>query len=123
MTVPLTLARLEELEALEKTATPAGWMDGSHVGAPEAIVTEANPMMSLLGLDRDEMAIFMRKEDAAISVMARNALPQLLAAARCLHGELERWRDIGKSDIRLDGSVSPARAHIERIAAALGMEP
>lgn len=71
---------LENLARLNAAATP-DWRQAKHVGEPRAIVSDGAMDVSLIGLDRDGMAVFGREDDAAIAVAARNALPALLAIA------------------------------------------
>lgn len=76
---------VEEARALLADATPGPWCNGDHVGEPRAICPMVSRMDSLLGLDRDGMAIVVRAADAALIAAA----PRLLAA---LADEVERLR-------------------------------
>lgn len=73
---------IEALKAVLAEATPGPWQDGSHVQEPRAIVAADEPDTSLLGLDRDDMAIFMKKADAACCVTLHNAAPDLIAEVK-----------------------------------------
>lgn len=61
-------------------AATRDWRQGHHVGEPKAICAASDLTSSLLGLDRDGMAIFARAEDAAAAVHAVNRLPVYVAA-------------------------------------------
>lgn len=75
--------KLAELERLEREATP-NWQQATHIDEPRALVSADRPMVSLLGLDRDGMAIFEDAEDCAVAVAARNALSDLVRELRQL---------------------------------------
>ncbi len=85
----ITEVELDELERLHKAATPS-W-DRALMFVPEgkALVSTLNRTESLLGLDVDGMAVFAKAEDAEVAVAARNALPELIAAARPLEWTTE----------------------------------
>jgi hypothetical protein len=70
-----------DVEKAEKLATRAPWRQGHHVDEPCAIVAESDPRDSLLGLDRDGMAIFFNEHDAMLAVRGRNLLAKLIEAA------------------------------------------
>jgi hypothetical protein len=80
----LTLEQLNELAALEQTATAGNWLQGTHVGEPRALCPASARMTSLLGLDVDGMAIVQEEADASLIAASRNALPALLAMAKRL---------------------------------------
>jgi hypothetical protein len=83
----VTTDEIRALREMEKAATP-DWKQALHIDEPRALVSAANPMVSLLGLDRDDMAIFDRAEDCAVAVALRNSAPALLdAAERCARYE------------------------------------
>lgn len=79
-----TTERHEAAVAREKAATAGEWLTGDHVGEPRALCAAATPLDSLLGLDRDGMAIVDRKEDAAFIVGARNDMADMLAKIEAL---------------------------------------
>lgn len=72
-------AALADLGALADAATARPWMQARHIDEPRAIVAQSRPMHSLLGLDRDGMAIVDREADAAFIVAAVNAHDALAA--------------------------------------------
>lgn len=64
---------------LHEAATPR-WLQAAHVDEPRAVCAAESPSDSILSLDADGMAVFLREEDAAVAIAARNALPQLIVA-------------------------------------------
>lgn len=73
---------IDELEALEKAASEAPWLQGHHVDEPRALCASARRFDSLLAVDADGMAIVSRERDAALIAAARNALPALIAVVK-----------------------------------------
>ena len=71
----LAIARLKRAD---QEATPAPWTKPFEDGA---LSTEANPRMSLCGLDVEGMARIDKAEDAELIVLVRNDLELLLKAA------------------------------------------
>ncbi len=69
---------LKRLALVNEHATP-DWMSGFHAGAPEALCSRSKPNESLLGLDRDGMAVFHDVRNCTAAIEARNSLPALLA--------------------------------------------
>lgn len=69
----------EEDRRICAAASPQ-WRQAHHVGEPKGIYAAAKPRDSLLGLDRDGMAIFSRVEDARAAVNAVNGLPHYIDA-------------------------------------------
>jgi len=84
----MTELDLDALELLHQQATPGPWLQATHVDEPRAICAARSMRSSLLGLDRDGMAILDDEADAALIVALRNAAPALLEKARRLD-ELE----------------------------------
>ena len=90
---------LEELERMEKLATPAPWESrGVSIYGPDGLLAEFGFGM------RDDPEIV---ESAALSAALRNAYPSLLAQARRA-GELERALRNIKADI--EGAAAHAHA-------------
>jgi hypothetical protein len=85
--------------AICDAATPE-WRQGHHVGEPLALCAAATPDESLLGLDKDDMAIFWRAEDAAAAVNCRNRLPAYIADAAEMERRIEAVAGIA-SELRL----------------------
>jgi hypothetical protein len=88
VTAPIDLATdadIAEALRLHAAATPGPWITGDHVGEPRALCAAATPDESLLGLDRDGMAIVLGsslaqgKNDAAFIAAARLLLPKMAA--------------------------------------------
>lgn len=84
----VTTADLDLIDKLDKEATPGPWLTGDHVGEPRALCTAGDTETSLLGLDRDGMAIFCAAKrtesvaNASLTAHARTLLPRLAWALR-----------------------------------------
>jgi len=78
---------IARLRALCKAATPGPWLQPLE-DERGAIVSAAEPEVSLLGLDRDRMAIFVNEADADLVVAARTAMPALLDEVERLKAEV-----------------------------------
>ena len=77
-TIPTDLlARLRAVLTTTEAMTPGTW--STHEDVPRAIVADADPHMSLLGLDVDGCAIVYKPADAAGLVALRNATADLAA--------------------------------------------
>lgn len=121
-------------------ATPQ-WRQAHHVGEPKGIYAAATPRDSLLGLDRDGMAIFGREEDAHAAVSAVNALPNYIEALdeieRLVRERLKQHRENLADWKEPDGLLVPTepdpderrlvrerlKAAIFELATLLGEEP
>lgn len=114
-----SIERMEAAAELCAGATPRPWKDGTHVGEPKALTTEASPMDSLLMLDKDGMAVFAREEDCAFTVGARTALPDALEAMAELAVQRDALHDSAAllaHALRYDGDDVPAAlAALERV--------
>lgn len=78
---------LDSIEARTKAASPGPWLQPleDELGA---IVSADRPAVSLLALDRDNMAIVASDDDAAFIVHAREDVPALCARVREADGAL-----------------------------------
>lgn len=85
---PLTDARIAEIKARNAARTPGPWQQATHVGEPRALVAAAAPRRSLLGLDRDGMAIVDRAADAAFIAHAPEDIDALVAEVERMHALL-----------------------------------
>lgn len=92
---------LEELERLERAATPGRHTTGEaeHDAIPYVGIGYTDEVYALDGADPHEpVATFERPEDAALYAAARNALPALLANQRRIAALAAAGRD-GQMDI------------------------
>ena len=106
--------------ARHEAATKGPWMTGEHVGEPAALCAESDPETSLLGADREGMAIFCsarRTEsvvNAAFTAHAREDLPDAIAEIRRLRGELAAMETVGfateRDNYRLIDDLEKAHA-------------
>lgn len=103
---------LDAIEARAEAATPGPWVQGHHVQEPRALCPRDNMFMSLLGLDKDGMAIVAEEADAAFIAHARADVPALVKRVR----ELERERDLA---IAHDRQPYPTAEAYEKACAAL----
>lgn len=85
------LTTKEEARGLSESATARPWMQATHIEEPRAIVACARRNHSLLGIDRDGMAVFDRADDAAFVVRAVNVHDDLLAVAKAARDYLATW--------------------------------
>lgn len=85
LAVDIDVWRAEALDAgrLARKATPA-WTQALHIDEPRALVSADDMNRSLLGLDRDGMAIFDRAEDARFAAEARDGWPRDAARVAAL---------------------------------------
>lgn len=88
------LERARTAKERAEKATQGPWLQGHHVGEPKALVAAASPTESLLGLDRDDMAIVAEAHDAAFIAAARTDVPALAADVEELAAEVERMRPV-----------------------------
>ena len=82
MSKELTKGEVGRLRMLQQRATQGTWKlekDGSDYA--RALSTVENPRDSLLGLDKDGMAVVWSPHDAALIVEVVNSLSKLLDAA------------------------------------------
>jgi hypothetical protein len=105
--------RARELAAVVAEATPGSWLQPLE-DEQRAIVSSRDPDASLLGLDRDGMAIFYREEDATFVVVARSSAPTLSTHALALVAEVRRLRDRDRGWRSLTGYDSPDQAGASR---------
>lgn len=99
----------DAIEALiPAAATARPWMQAHHIDEPRAIVASARPMHSLLGLDRDGMAIFDSEADAALVVEAVNRFDDLVAEVTRLRALFDAGNvvDVGDLLARLRAATS-----------------
>ncbi len=106
----ITPAELAEWRGLLEAATKGPWAKPFDDGALEGPTCSPGVRMSLLGLDRDGMAIFDRVEDCALVVALVNAAPRLLAAA-------ER---VGKAQANANQRAASAESRVAALEAELG---
>lgn len=106
--------------ARHEAATKGPWLTGEHVGEPAALCAASDPETSLLGVDRDGMAIFCsarRTESVSNAVFTANAredLPDAITEIRRLRGELAAMETVGfateRDNYRLIDDLEKARA-------------
>ena len=91
-----TKERHAEARARCEAATKGPWITGEHIGEPRALCRADDPTMSLLGVDRDGLAIVYTEtraqsaKDAALIAHARADLPDALAEIERLTAEVAR---------------------------------
>lgn len=114
----ITETDLASWSELCERATPGPWgraLDAVPEG--KALVAEARPHDSLLGLDVGGLAIFMSAADAELCATARDALPRLLAEVkrlRALRTDLARARVLLR-----EVSPSTGKMHYGELYAAI----
>ena len=77
----LTADELVVIRDRAAAATEGPWLQGEHVGEPRALCAASRPLVSLLGLDVDGMAIVESAADATFIAHAREDVPRLIAHA------------------------------------------
>lgn len=107
-------------------AASSDWHQGHHVGEPRAICAASDMGMSLLGLDKDGMAIFMSEKDAAAAVTGRNRLLSYINALDELDSRIEsllecaRKHESGEIRIDSEGLLPPEVSEtLDKTAAAV----
>lgn len=102
MTKPLTDAELDELEKLDKAATPGPWLEyegdiciqpppyNTPLGDKGAFLTTRpypEPVLSGTPIGHDNSTLSCSDEDRALVIVSRNALPALIDEIRALQAE------------------------------------
>ena len=118
-----TKERHAEARARCEAATKGPWITGEHIGEPRALCRADDPTMSLLGVDRDGLAIVYTEtraqsaKDAALIAHARADLPDALAEIERLRGQLEGIQGIAATSDDMMVTINTQAAEIERLTA------
>lgn len=95
------------------------WRQGRHVGEPKAICSASSPLDSLLSLDKDGMAVFLKEEDAEAAVACVNRLPVYVKnvdrTERRIES-LESWLSKSEASLAKTKSRDQRLVLVERVA-------
>jgi len=96
----LTTEDIGEGQRLHEAATPGPW--SAHEDCELVIVSDTDPNMSLLGLDKDDTAIIYESADQALIVWLRNNAEALLESARLAAMVRQAVKDVDADPSTLD---------------------
>lgn len=117
----LIVEKAQELARAASAASPGPWLQPLE-DEQRAIVSAERPTLSLLGLDRDGMAIFDREADAKFVVVARAHAAEISVDAIMLVDEVRRLRNCVERLIGERDAFQMATEEGSEIAACLTVE-